>query len=186
MSGLIIGIILGAGYFTYKPLFKHLKANKFSPKDLYQSIKDNAEVRQEFKDFSMGQMEKIKELLAKFSKGKDNEIVHYQDGKAYTIKTPIQATTPQKELDNGNTHNQRELTSNPSDTTHSIDDISSQRANQVGDGMDFGATADRHSILHSATDDLVNKQNKSLEDNHSQTPQDSQTQETNEQLKTKE
>lgn len=90
MSGLLIGIILGAGYFTYKPLFKHLKANKFSPKDLYQSIKDNAEIRQEFKDFSMGQMEKIKKFLAKFSKGKEDEIVHYENEQTYTIKKPIQ------------------------------------------------------------------------------------------------
>lgn len=173
MTGLMIGFILGAGYFTYKPLFKHLKANKFSPKGLYQSIKDNAEVRQEFKNFSIDQMNNIKQLLSK----QKIEIMHYEN---------IQATTPQKDLDNGNTHNQRELTSSPSDTTHSIDDISSQRANQVGDGVDFGATADRHSILHSATNNLVNKQNKSLEDNHSQIPQDNNQTNANKQATPKE
>lgn len=70
MTGLLLGSILGALFFTYKPLFKHLKASKYSPKDLFTLIKENEQVKKEFKDFSITQMEKVKAFLAKFSKEK--------------------------------------------------------------------------------------------------------------------
>lgn len=71
MLGILLGTIIGILYFTYKPLFKHLKAQSFSVKGLYQSIKDNAEIRDEFKQFSQSQMQHIKDFINKFSK-KDN------------------------------------------------------------------------------------------------------------------
>lgn len=70
MTGLLLGAIVGAIFFTYKPLFTHLKASKYSPKDFFTLIKENEQVRKEFKDFSITQMEKVKAFLAKFSKEK--------------------------------------------------------------------------------------------------------------------
>lgn len=74
MLGIFLGTIVGILYFTYKPLFKHLKEQLYSPKKLYISIKDNAEVREEFKSFSYLQMQSIKQFLAKFQKKEEVDI----------------------------------------------------------------------------------------------------------------
>lgn len=88
MLGIFLGTIVGILYFTYKPLFKHLKEQSYSPKNLYISIKDNAKVREEFKNFSYLQMQRIKQFLAKFQKKEqEQDNAAHKEEVAYKVET---------------------------------------------------------------------------------------------------
>ncbi|MBR2111965.1 MAG: hypothetical protein IJ950_03325 [Helicobacter sp.] len=73
MLSMLIGGTIGGLYFTYKPLLKHLKENKYSISAFYKSIKENPQVREEFKSFSITQMKNIQNFISKFTKEKKEE-----------------------------------------------------------------------------------------------------------------
>lgn len=64
-----IAIIVGTLYFTYKPLFKYAKVSKLSFSKMKELAK-NQEVRAEFKDFSVAQMNKLSALADSMLKKK--------------------------------------------------------------------------------------------------------------------
>ena len=60
---MLVGTIIGVGFFTYKPLFSVLKKNKFSFKAAYNDYKENQETKEAFKTFATTQMDKVKRLV---------------------------------------------------------------------------------------------------------------------------
>lgn len=57
-----IAIVVGTLYFTYKPLCKYVKISRLSWTKIKELAK-NQEVRAEFKDFSVAQMNKLSVLV---------------------------------------------------------------------------------------------------------------------------
>lgn len=56
-----IAIVVGTLYFTYKPLCKYAKISRLSWAKIKELVK-NEDVRTEFKDFSVAQMQKLQAL----------------------------------------------------------------------------------------------------------------------------
>lgn len=79
---MLIGGTIGGLYFTYKPLLKHLKENKYSISAFYKSIKENPQVREEFKSFSITQMKNIQNFISKFTKEKKEEETKQKEAQA--------------------------------------------------------------------------------------------------------
>ncbi|BDB64079.1 hypothetical protein LS74_000190 [Helicobacter magdeburgensis] len=63
IGSMLVGTIIGVGFFTYKPLFSVLKKNKFSFKAAYNDYKENQETKEAFKTFAATQMDKVKRLV---------------------------------------------------------------------------------------------------------------------------
>lgn len=63
IGSMLVGTIIGVGFFTYKPLFSVLKKNKFSFKAAYNDYKENQETKEAFKTFATTQMDKVKRLV---------------------------------------------------------------------------------------------------------------------------
>lgn len=63
IGSMLVGTIIGVGFFTYKPLFNVLKKNKFSFKAAYNDYKENQETKEAFKTFAATQMDKVKRLV---------------------------------------------------------------------------------------------------------------------------
>ncbi|RAX55458.1 hypothetical protein [Helicobacter sp. 10-6591] len=73
LSGILIGTSIGILFFTYKPLFKCLKEQGFSPKKVFNAISTSEATREEFKAFARTQMAKINAFLQKISKKIENK-----------------------------------------------------------------------------------------------------------------
>ena len=63
IGSMLVGTIIGVGFFTYKPLFSVLKNNKFSFKAADNDYKENQETKEAFKTFATTQMDKVKRLV---------------------------------------------------------------------------------------------------------------------------
>lgn len=64
-----LAIVVGTLYFTYKPLFKYIKISKLSFAKIKELAKDE-NVRTEFRDFSVAQMQKISNFIDSILKKK--------------------------------------------------------------------------------------------------------------------
>lgn len=93
---MLIGGTIGGLYFTYKPLLKHLKENKYSISAFYKSIRENPQVREEFKSFSITQMKNIQNFISKFTKEKKEEETKQKEAQEQE-QTQEQTQTEKKE-----------------------------------------------------------------------------------------
>lgn len=115
IGSMLVGTIIGVGFFTYKPLFSVLKKNKFSFKAAYNDYKENQETKEAFKIFATTQMDKIKRLIDSISKKaqkqnnqiNDKEVIYKQETqgqdieemqpKQEQVKENTQEITPQEQ-----------------------------------------------------------------------------------------
>lgn len=67
-----LAIVVGTLYFTYKPLFKYIKISKLSFAKIKELAK-NEDVRAEFRDFSVAQMQKISNFIDSILKKKQTQ-----------------------------------------------------------------------------------------------------------------
>lgn len=115
IGSMLVGTIIGVGFFTYKPLFSVLKKNKFSFKAAYNDYKENQETKEAFKTFATTQMDKVKRLIDSISKKaqkqnnqiNDKEVIYKQETqgqdieemqpKQEQVKENTQEITPQEQ-----------------------------------------------------------------------------------------
>lgn len=93
-----IAIVVGTLYFTYKPLFKYAKISGLSRAKIKELVK-NEDVRTEFKDFSVGQMNKLSALvdsvLKKKPKANQQGAQDFKEPQKSTAHTESSQSTPE-------------------------------------------------------------------------------------------
>ena len=93
-----IAIVVGTLYFTYKPLFKYAKISGLSWAKIKEFVK-NEDVRTEFKDFSVAQMQKLQALadsvLKKKPKANQQSAQDSKEPQKPTAQTESSQSTPE-------------------------------------------------------------------------------------------